>query len=468
MRIYSLDFHQQKINVVTVDLTLMPGLPSLHLLGDVSRELREIGPKLKSALLRQGFKWPRTRQVVVDVRTPSGHVGREAELAILVALLRSTGQIENVAEAQDAYFVGEISLDGQVQAPTWLSVAEQLIQDRKIISGLGANQHFIENLAQIHQPKTKICDTTPIKWTRPALQEIWFSLQTAEFIALVAAGEHHALFAGPPGSGKTTVVECLHQLLPDLSFEQQKALLTTHQLYGETVDWRPCISPHHSSGALAILGGGTPPQPGEVTRAHGGILFLDEYLEFSPRVQEALREPLERSVIRVARGPRAALFPADFQLLAATNLCPCGNLAPGRRDSCPSSLSRCRSSVDRLSGPMLDRFQVVALSHQWQGPRTISLKQIHDQVQQAVLHRKARSQEIPNRKLTVRDLESRLVLGALDGVDLTGSERRKQSLLRVAQTLADLSGSVTIDFEHISRALTYTLHPLHELTHLFA
>ena len=469
MRVYSLDFHQQKLNVVTIDLSLMPGLPSLYLLGDVSRELKECVPKLKSAFLSQGFKWPRTKQVVVEVRTPAGQVGRAAELAIMVALLRATGQLEERDEKNDFFYVGELSLDGKVCSPKWPKVVTQLVKERKILSGFGFSEDFVSEISQLAVPLKCEVEEGRVAWQRPSVPDVYFSPTVAEFIALVAAGEHPTLFAGPPGTGKTTLVDCIHSVLDDLSLSQQLELCATHQLYGESINWRPRIAPHHSSSALALLGGGNPPQPGEISRAHGGLLFLDEYLEFSPQVQEALREPLERGQIRVARGPKAAVFPADFLLLAATNLCSCGKLRPDGNYSCSYSLSRCRSRLQRLSGPMLDRFHILGLSHKWTGPRTIHLNKVREQVQKAVQVRQQRGQQFANGKLKAAELEAHLAPGVLIGLPgIEGSERRRQSVLRIAQTLADLDGAETINFEHISRAMGYAVTPHHELTQLFA
>ncbi len=471
MRTFSLCLHQSQIHEVTIDLTLLPGLPQLHLSGDVAKELKECHPKLKAAFLNQGLAWPRTKQIVVDIRSPLAPAGRSVELAITAALLRAMDVLNCPKEDTDFFFVGELSVEGKITSPSWLDSRDRHPSGRPVLSGPGgAGDFFIEDLGQIHSPRPSVRTNEHIEWRRPQLSGYEFSPACADVIAVAAAGEHHLLLAGPPGDGKTTLVACIHQALDDLEPSRRRELFFTHRLQGQgELSWRPLVSPHHSSSALAILGGGLPPQPGELTRAHGGILFLDEYLQFSTKVQEALREPLERHVIRVARGPKAATFPADFQLIAATNLCPCGHLRPRMPRACPMNLTRCRSHIDRLSGPMLDRFHIVSFSHTWAGPRKIPLEEIKNRVDKAIQVRLNRAQTVPNGKLQVPALISRLPKEVKAGLPpMTGSDRRKNSLIAVAQTLADLDNEGKIEFKQISQAENYVLNPFHQLTQLFA
>lgn len=469
MRTYSLDFHHHRIHDVTVDLTLVPGLPSLQLIGDISQKLKECAPKLKAALLNQGFTWPRTRQVVVDVRSPQGPAGRSVELAILAALLRSTGQIPT-NEEPETRFVGELSLDGAVSTPAWLNAHILEMDLSLVLSGPESGCRFVTYLQELVAPTAALNFASEFPWERPRQSELSFSTKVARMMSVVAAGEHHSLFAGPPGSGKTTLVSAIHRLLEDLEPKRRQEIRRAHLLAGDDPPiWRPLVSPHHSSSALALLGGSMPPQPGELSRAHGGLLFLDEYLQFNTRVQEALREPLERGAIRLARGPMATVFPCDFLLIAATNLCPCGHLTPARQRACPMSLWRCRSHADRLSGPMLDRFQLMSFSHQWKGPREVSVNEILSRVQLALATRTKRGQSLPNGKVSIHDLQRDWPMSVDAGwPQWEGSERRREALLRVARTCADLDGSKDIGFEHISQAMELAVNPYLELTHLFA
>jgi magnesium chelatase family protein len=219
------------------------------------------------------------------------------------------------------------------------------------------------------------------------------------------------------------------------------------------------------------LGGCKPIVPGEVTRAHGGTLLLDEFLEFSKAVQEGLREPLEKHEIHLSRAGEAARFPARFNLIATSNLCPCGRLRPGRSVSCPFSLVRCRSIVERLSGPILDRIEIVAFPDQWVDPCGEGLLAIAQQVDQAhEFARQTRQATEVNGRVTLASLEgqldrpARLVMEA--GTAL--APRRRRAWLRVARTLADLARSPQIGVSQLDEAHLLVEKPRIELAQLFA
>lgn len=218
------------------------------------------------------------------------------------------------------------------------------------------------------------------------------------------------------------------------------------------------MNPHHTTPVIAMLGGAVPISAGEVTRAHGGILLLDELLEFPQQVLEGLREPIESGFITVSRRGASHKLPAKFQLVATTNLCPCGSFVPGKPTGCRFSLRKCKSTVERLSGPLLDRFDVLAFSHNWSGEKSVSIEEVFNDVDRAVEFQRQHKRP-PARSLEAKDLNSDLH----PDVQLTGllgkslSLRRQRSLLRVARSLADLESKPQIDFKHIQEAYRFSM-----------
>ena len=276
-------------------------------------------------------------------------------------------------------------------------------------------------------------------------------------MALSAHMGLHVLLAGSQGSGKSTWARLLHALTPkpepNLFVERERWLGVE-----EGLRWRPLLQPHHSVTPLAMVGGGHPIVPGVITRAHGGVLLLDEFLEFHPQVLENLREPVENGRIEIARRGSREILPARFQLVATTNLCPCGRLQPQMMNGCPKGwgVARCRSVVWRMGGPLLDRFDLLVFTHDWplRSGRGVLIAEVAAQVEaMRVFARKRGAQP--------------LVLPSW--VEALGlSFRRKTSLLRVARGLADQEGSVSVTSAHFNSAMSLVVSPIRALDQLFA
>ncbi len=467
MQVSSFLLEQSEWREFEIEVTLIPGLPMLHLLGFGAGLTKILQPQLKAAFLAQEFSWPKTQQIVVQARSQDVRFQRGMELAIAVGILAATGQVSLEGTLERSIFWGELGLSGEVTLPEG---SRSLVADSRVsrlVCGQGGSGREISNLRDLNSGSEVIRRYELPPFQRPHLTSRRFSKVAAQQLALAALGEHSVLLAGPPGTGKSTWVESLFEMMADPTSEQWSQIWRLGEIFGEEPRFRPFVSPHHSTSSLAILGGGHPPQPGEITRAHGGLLFLDEYLEFSPRVQEALREPIERGEIRITRGSQTRRYPCRFMLLAATNLCPCGRLAPGKFSGCNYSLARCHSHIDRLSGPMLDRFQVVALSHEWQGGRSISSSEIFDRVEKARQIQVERGQRIANGYLSLESLEDQiepLALQLMPHSEVSG--RRRLALARVARSLADLEGAQTIGPSHVLSAQALTLDSHHRLTHI--
>jgi len=244
-----------------------------------------------------------------------------------------------------------------------------------------------------------------------------------------------------------------------------------HELMGSgKLHWRPYVAPHHTITALAMVGGGDPIFPGEISRAHGGVLMLDEFLEFKSAAKEALREPFEKGAITIHRKGKKESFPADFYLVGTTNLCPCGDLVPGKVSSCRFSLTRCRSYVEKLSGPVLDRFQMLTYSHKWGGEAKVSMEQIYDDIRKAQNFARIRGQGAVNAKLAQSQIEKEMDPMILTNFlpEFGSSRRRKASLLKVARSVADLDESLEIRPKHLEAAAEYTLYPFERMKRIFS
>jgi magnesium chelatase family protein len=284
-----------------------------------------------------------------------------------------------------------------------------------------------------------------------------FSRSQARLLEILAVGEHSALLAGPAGSGKTTVAQSLAGFLREPSLNEFRKLKKIHQEFGSALHWRPTVKPHHSTPTMAMIGGGSVPFAGEISRAHGGILILDEMLEFHPAVQEALREPFEEGKIRVCRNGKFKDFPAEALIVATTNLCPCGKWTPVLKDSkvCSFSNVRCQSYRHRLSGPLIDRFEILEFTNGI-GNLEVDGESLLKRVRQAQdFSRSLQKEDVKNSRKSFESLVKNLFSHQLQyaNLDQQTSQRRKLAVLRVARTLADLDLSEMIRREHLDEAV---------------
>ncbi len=451
------------LSPVEIQVNLLPGLPEVKFSGLVDLAIKESATRLKSAFRKSGFHWPNKQQIIINV-SPA-YIKKSSlgmDLALASAILWKTSQVDfSLYNTSHIYTYGEVGLDGDIVAPEdWNTLP--LKETDLLITGLSKDENYRKNnyLAKTLKDIDKAISLPVKSWKtqlkKPEIPDISFSESAGLILKLVAAGEHNLLLCGEAGSGKTTLTENLYFLLDPpnkKSWEESKSLFRK-----ETTGWRPYVNPHHTTTSLSMVGGGVPLFPGEISRAHGGLLVLDEYLEFHSKVQEALREPVEKGQIRLVRRGKSMVFPTQFLLAATSNLCPCGDYIPGRNSSCAYSLRRCQSYLDRLSGPMLDRFDILAFSNQWKGERTISLKSLFQDLQQASQYRREkRKQEVLNGQLSLKDLEFMLKKQDLQHLPETSSHRRKRALLRVARSFSDFQGEENISYKSIEQAFPFTI-----------
>lgn len=452
-----------------VELSLTSGLPKVEIIGLADPSIRECISRLKTAFHAQNFKWPNKKQITINLRPAYiKKTSQGLDLAIACALLWKTQQIDPpISMSEEQFIYGEVTLDGQVVAPPdWIQIDQHpiltgQIEDEEFFNDL----YFVENLKELSNPQ--FVQSKPLSYwiKRPDLPTTQFSENAAFLLEVTSSGEHSVLLGGEAGSGKTTLATHIPYLLGNPNEEDFKKSKKIAKYFGNQLNWRPFISPHHSTPPLSMIGGGSPPFMGEISKAHSGILFLDEYLEFQYKVQEALREPIEKGEICISRKGEGVFFPARFMLIAATNLCPCGSYIPGENFSCSYSLRKCRSCLDRLSGPMLDRFDILALSSFWKGSLKVPLESIKDRIDHAGYMRQKRYQTKVNGMLSWNELTNQISPFILKNIlpSTVSSYRRKMAVLRVARTLADLDKREEVTPQDVEQSTLLTLKPFHQL-----
>lgn len=456
-----------QIHPLEVEVKLTPGLPQLQVIGLPDTALKESSLRIKTAIKSQGFEWPKGRQVIVNLRP--AHIRKHSqglELAIACALLWETKQVPKLKWRSDICIYGELGLGGEVLAPADLESIRPALGRNDIVlcSSKGILSHKktvslsrLSDLADPHlEAKESEVDFSEIG--KKEVPELFFSKKLAMRLRLAALSGASTLLAGPPGSGKTTFAESLHYLLPPLSGDEFLDLRAHHLQLGVELNGRPLVSPHHSTPVISLIGGGSELFPGEIAKAHGGLLILDEFLLFPSRVIEALREPLVSKRFRVSRRGQHVEWPADFQFVATTNLCPCGKLGTNKNFHCGYTIQRCKSVLQRLSGPMLDRFDLILLLGAYKSSHSskeelISLKEIQSQVNEARAFAKECSF---NDELRIPKV-----------YQVFQSRRREQALKKLAKALALLEGRGEVGPSHWTEAFLLSQKPIEDLQRLF-
>ncbi len=474
---------------VTVEVHLANGLPALNIVGLPEAAVKESKDRVRAALQNAQFEFPARRITVNLAPADLPKEGGRFDLPIALGILAASGQIPS-DKLEQYECIGELALSGELRPirgalPVALQVKQAgrtlilpaengaeaaLISEAAILPA----RHLLEICAHLHgQQALPFAEplAMPPAPHYPDLADVYGQHQARRALEIAAAGNHSLLFYGPPGTGKTMLASRLPGILPPMSEEEavQSAVIASVSEQGfQAHNWarHPYRAPHHTASAVALVGGGSYPRPGEISLAHQGVLFLDELPEFDRKVLEVLREPLESGHITISRAARQAEFPARFQLVAAMNPCPCGYLGhPNGRCRCTSEqVARYRA---RLSGPLLDRIDMhvevpplpkgtLQQQQQMEGSATVRQRVSRCRARQLDLRGKANSQ-LDNRELKrfcpLQNREAQLLEQATEQLGL--SARAHQRILRLARTIADLEGLDEIGARHLSEAIGY-------------
>jgi len=477
---------------VRVEVHLSGGLPALSIVGLPEATVRESRERVRSALLNSGFEFPQRRITINLAPADLPKEGGRFDLAIALGILVASGQVppERIERAE---FIGELALSGELRGvsgvlPAALACREAsrqmvLAADNSsevgLVESLEASvaHNLLDVTAWLRQQRN-LSAATALPLERPAdipcLSDVRGQFQAKRALEVAAAAGHNLLMCGPPGSGKSMLAARLPGLLPALNNNERLEVASICSVAALDVTpacqgIRPFRSPHHTASAVALVGGGSFPKPGEVSLAHQGVLFLDELPEFSRSVLEVLREPLETGHILISRAAMQMQYPAGFQLVAAMNPCPCGYFGEsGGR--CRCSPEQVRRYQAKISGPLLDRFDLmvgvsaIPPDELLSNPDQDAGSEVGPMLERITTARKAQynRQGKLNRQLTAKEMDrycqlqpeqKQFLVNAIKQLKL--SARASHRIIRVARTLADLSGDKDINQQHLIEALSF-------------
>ncbi|SMF13067.1 magnesium chelatase family protein [Alteromonadaceae bacterium Bs31] len=474
--------------LVTVETHLSNGLPGFTIVGLPEAAVKESKDRVRSALLNSHFEFPQRRITVNLAPADLPKEGGRYDLAIALGILAASEQIPQ--DELDGYeFIGELALSGDLRRvrgaiPAGIACGNE---DRSLVvpytngseAALCRNTNVLtaRNLLGVcaHLHKREALQAP----AKPLMHEAFYPIDMADVkgqpqarraLEVAASGGHNLLFYGPPGTGKSMLASRLPTIMPPLSEDEALEVAAVCSVANQNsgANWlsRPFRSPHHTSSAPALVGGGSNPRPGEISLSHKGVLFLDELPEFPRQVLEVLREPLESGKICISRATAQVEYPANFQLITAMNPCPCGydGDGSGRCRCTPQQIARYR---DKISGPLLDRIDLqvhvaaLAIQELQQKPDGESSKFIRKRVGLArdkQINRQGKlNAELSGRELhtfcKLGDKENHLLAAALTRLQL--SARAYDRILKVARTLADMANESEIGVVHVSEALGY-------------
>jgi magnesium chelatase family protein len=480
-------------HIVEVEVDLSLGMLEFHIVGLPDAAIKESRRRIRTALRNSGLAIPERKIIVNLAPADLKKEGASFDLPIALGIIHAAGLIPSTPWLTTALIAGELSLDGSIRGvkgilpiasdaqrhgKTILVIPKENVHEAAVIEGITV--YGVSSLTQlvtwlrneaVIEPTSHYLPTTITASSDLDLNQIKGQQQAKRALQIAAAGRHNILFIGPPGGGKTMLAQRLPTLMPAMTTTE---IIETSKLYSisgklgnqHLIQQRPFQAPHHTITSAGLVGGGAVPQPGALSLAHHGVLFLDEITEFKRATLEALRQPLENRTVSIARVQNSIVFPAHALLIAATNPCPCGFFGDQKR-RCICTPQQVNSYLQKLSGPLLDRIdlQVAVQAVSYEALKTSptqekSSSELAQPITQAIARQKKRGYS--NNGLPASAVEKfciltppaeQLVKQAFDKLNLT--MRGYHKLLKVARTIADLAEQPTIDVAHVQEALMY-------------